>query len=196
MSSIEDILAQVEDPSSKRTASARILLRQDLARRHAALVKDLDAAMADDKRLNRTPLAPRLAGEVQALEAEIDAAQTEFTFQSVGKRRWADLLAKHPPTKEQRKLDQRIDHDPEKFPVSAIAASCIDPKMSVEDVKRLEAELNQTQFDALWVACLDANLGGGDVPKSLAAGVILHAKELFETTAALGASPDPSSLAG
>jgi hypothetical protein len=129
------------------------------------------------------------------LEAEIDAAKVEFRFQSIGHRAWADLMAAHPPTKEQLKAFNRIDHNPETFPLAAIAASCVEPAMTVDDVGRLERALNDTQFNLLLVRCVEANTGGIDTPKSAAAGMIRRVNGQSVNTAVPAASPGQSSLA-
>jgi hypothetical protein len=107
---------------------------------------------------------------------------------------WANLMVKHPPTKEQRKENPRLDHNPETFPLAAMAASCVEPSgATVESFQRLDASgVPSAVFDELWVTCLDANLGAG-IPKSAAAGVIRRLSGRSATTPAPAASPDPSS---
>lgn len=158
----------------------RVLLRQDMLAEHARMDAELMAELAIDQRENRDPVGPGLAKRLVAYEAEIEAAKRAFTFRAIGKRAWADLLAKHPPTKEQMKLNSRMDHNPLTFPVLAVAASCVDPVMSVEQVTALESALNISVFDQLWMACVEANVGGGDSPKSLVAGPIAQVSAELE----------------
>jgi hypothetical protein len=134
MADIADILAQAENPEYVRVATARVLIRQDLLARHEELDAELQAAIASDGMHNRTPRAPALAAELEALEAEVEAAKVEFRFRSIGKRAWADLLAAHPPTREQKKADPRVDHNPDTFPAAAIAASCVDPVLTLDKI--------------------------------------------------------------
>jgi hypothetical protein len=192
---IEDILSQAEDPAYVRTMTVRILLRQDLLARHQRLETELDAAVQGDAIENRTPQAPTISQQLLELEAEIDAAKIEFRFQCIGHRAWADLMAAHPPTKDQLKAFPRIDHNPETFPLAAIAASCVEPVMTVDDVGRLERALNDTQFNLLLVRCVEANTGGLDTPKSAAAGMIHRVNGRSANTPAPAASPAQSSLA-
>lgn len=179
MSEIDDILAEAENPAYVRVATARVLLRQDLVTRHAELEAALAEVIAADQLSNDVKKAPAIAAELEALEGEMEVKRREFRFANIGKRAWADLLAAHPPTKEQLAADKRLDHDPATFPLAAMAASCRKPEMDVDAVRRLEQELTDSQFNALWRACLDANLGGADVPKSLAAGRILQVNGRF-----------------
>lgn len=194
MTSLEEILAQAENPAYVRVATARILLRQDLVARHAELEEQLTAAANADRATNREPVAPALAAQILELEQEMEAAKVEFRFRAIGKRAWADLIARHPPTKDQLKADPRLDHNPVTFPVAAIAASCIDPELTLEDAQRLERALNHSQFDLLWAKVVDANIGGLNAPKSRAAGMILRPSVPSATTAASEEFPEASSL--
>lgn len=168
---VDDLLAEI----APREAVARVLLRQELVTRHAELDAELQQALADDARLNRDPLAHDIAAQLVALEAEMEEARRPFRFRAVGQRRWADLLAEHPPTKEQRRDNPRLDHDPATFPIVAIAASCVDPAMTVDQVRQFEERLDVSQWSLLWAACCDANMGVLASPKSLVAGAIVQA---------------------
>lgn len=180
MTTIDDLLAEV----SARERTVKLLLRQEMLAEHARLDAELIDVLTTDQNENRDPLGPALAERLVAFEAEIEAAKRSFRFRAVGKRAWADLLKEHPPTKDQRAANGRLDHNPETFPIAAIAASCVEPVLSVDDVAKLEAVLNLAQFDVLWGGCLDANVGGGtDNPKSIAAGPIARAKFEFEHSA-------------
>jgi hypothetical protein len=192
MSTIEEILAQAEDASHVRVVVARVLLRGDLVSRHADLEAELAEAVAYDQKHNESPTAPAVAQRIADLEAETEAAKVEFRFKPIGHRAWADLLAEHPPTKDQKRVDPRIDFNPLTFPAAAIAKSCSDPVMSHDQALTLEKRLDESTWMAIWNGCVEANLGGG-VPKSAAAGAILRASELFASTHAPAASPDPSS---
>lgn len=194
--SIDDILAEAENEQFVRVATARVLLRQDLAARHEALAAQLDAANKGPVGMDTDERVRDLAQQLVDLEAEIDGCKREFKFRNIGKRAWADLLAKHPPTDKQRKADGRVDHNPETFPLAAIAAASHDPVMSAEQVERLEKSLTSTQFDMLWLKTVEANLGGVTDPKSRAAGLILGTNDESATTAANEESPDRSSLGG
>jgi hypothetical protein len=186
---IDELLAEAENPDYVRVATAKVLLRQDLVTRHADLEAELTTAITYDATTNEANRAPALARELAALEAEMDAAQVEFRFANVGKKAWADLLKDHPPTKEQIALDKRIDHNPATFPIAAIAMSCRNPKMDEDEVRRFEAVLTDAQFTALWRACLDANLGGTGIPKSVAAGRILRLNGQYANSASVVAEP-------
>lgn len=196
---LDEILAQAENPLYVRTQTAKVLLRQDLVARHRELEAELAAAIARDHTTNDLDRAPVIAQQIADLQDEMEAAKVEFRFRNVGKKAWADLLAAHPPTKEQLADElarskangvkpRLLDHNPATFPIAALAASCEAPVMDEAAVLRLEAALTDTQFTALWVACIDANIGG-DVPKSLAAGQILRANGRYANSVSPVAEP-------
>lgn len=185
--SLDDILAEAEDPAYVRVATVKVLLRQDLVTRHAQLEGELAAAIARDAKTNDPDRAPDIAQQIDDLQGEMEAAKVEFRFRNIGRKAWADLLAAHPPEKQHKEL--KTDHNPETFPIAAIAASCSEPAGVDEGaVRRLEAALTDSQFTSLWRACIDANLGGVDVPKSLVAGRILQVNGRSANTAVLEAS--------
>lgn len=196
--SISDILADVENPSYKRAATARVLIGPAvlLLDEHAELDRRLVEELERDRTENREPVAPSIAQAIAELQRQIEDAHTEFRFVAIGRRAWADLVAAHPPSKEDLKRDQRAEINSVTFPVAAVAASCASPEMTVDEVKRLEAGINDTQWALLWAKCLEANLGGATTPKSAAAGSILRASGLFATTAASEESLEASSSEG
>lgn len=190
MTTIDDLLAEI----TAREKTVKILLRQDMLAEHARLDAELVEVLNTDAEENRDPLGPALAQRLVDYEEEIEAAKRAFLFRAVGKKPWADLLAQHPPTKEQTNAVKEqtggrghLDHNPETFPIAAITASCIDVdglgKPSEEQVTKLVEKMTIGQFDKLWAACLDANVGGFDSPKSPAAGPIARVSAALERSA-------------
>jgi hypothetical protein len=167
------------------TTEARVCIRFDLIARHTELESDLAVAETDDRRR-------QLAHQIVELEAEIEAAEKVFVFADIGGQ-WLDLIGKHPPTQAQLDEDKTLDHNPETFPVVAVAASSSDPKLTVEQCKTLRTKLQFIQWQKLWMATLEANLGMSTIPKSLIAGVVLRLNGASETTPALEESPAASS---
>lgn len=191
MSSIDDILAATKP----REATARILLDQGLLAEQESLNEQLAAITTADS-LERPAEAIELARRLDDLERRIDGEKVPFTFRAIGHRRWMDLLRDHPPTKEQKATNPYLDHDPETFPAAAVAASCVEPAMTAEQAGMLEDRLSLAQWSELWAACLTANVGGDQSPKSVAAGLILRRNGGSATTAANEESPAPSSSDG
>jgi hypothetical protein len=200
-SSIDDILAQAENPEFVRVSTARVLLRQDLHAEHQRLENELAAAV--DRNRGDTTIGGEdttaIVDQLRAVEAEVEDAKVEFRFKAIGRRAWLDLLAKHPPTREQLRARSTLDFNPDTFPTAAIAASCVEPEMTVDQVERLERALNSAQFEVLWGACISCNMEGVADPKSalavLIAGSTPPVNGQSGTIAANTASPAVSSSA-
>lgn len=182
------------DKIKPRTAEVSILLDQDLDAEHRRLQNEWTSALREDDTTNREPLAPALLQRIRDVEAECEAAKVTFRFKSVGRRAWQDLLAKHPPTKEQKRERPNADFDPQRFPAAAIAASLVEPALSVAQVVDLEEVLTSAQYDLLFGAAIDVNMGGASVPKLPIPGRLLQASGQSASTPAPGESLAPSSL--
>lgn len=170
--SIDEVLAQARP----KTTTVRVCLRGDLLGQHEALERELAEARRLDESENRHAEAPGVARRLQELEAEIDKAQVQFTFEAVGQKAWTDLGAEHPPTEADREVG--LEFNGRTFPVAAIAASAVEPKMSVEQAQQLFTRLNFGQWRVLWGGCLAANVEGTDVPFSAAASAVLRGSEM------------------
>jgi len=179
-----DVDAWIED-YQPHTVEARICTRFDLLDQHIKLEQDLAAATTDARRKT-------LARKVLKIEAEIEAVEKVFTFADIGGQ-WLDLIGKHPPTKDQLAADPKLDHNPESFPIAAVAASSSSPDLTEDQVKKLRGKLQFVQWQKLWAATLEANLGMAIVPKSLLAGLVLRQNGGSETTPAPEESPAASS---
>lgn len=194
MPSIDEILATAEDPAYHRVVTARIpAVRHELRDEHARLDALLMTLTSDtiDEHPDRIDTVRRLA----EIEAEFEQSMLEFRFRAIGHRAWADLLRKHPPTRQQLTANRQLDHNPESFPYEAIAVSCVDPVMTAAEVRRLDASplIDVAAWIELWNACLTANVQAA-VPNSLAAGLILRRNGGSGITAVNGASHAVSSL--
>lgn len=192
---IADILAVAEDPAFHRVATAKIAaVSQALRDEHAELDAMLPTLVSDtiDEHPQRLATAERLT----KIEAEMAAAMIEFRFVSVGHRAWADLLRAHPPTKAQLEADRKLDHNPDTFVYAAMAASCADPVMTADDVRRLEESqmMDVRSWSEMWAACIRANVVEAS-PNSLAARLILRQSAESARRRTTTSSPAPSSSA-
>lgn len=185
--SVDDFLDDFEAP----TTVVRICPRVDLRDRHAAA----DRALSDAVGRGSSSLADdgpkQLAAEVRAIEDEIEAATREFRFRALSRRRWRALLAEHHPQKPHK--TEGLDFNPETFPVAAIAACAVEPEMTVEEAERLADRIPLGEFERMWGAVLQVNLGVSDAPKSVLATATLRMNGAFSTSAAHGESPEASS---
>lgn len=183
---IEDIKAAF----ARRRVEAKVLVDGKLLDEHRRLCGDdttglpgeLHRAMREDAMSNRQPETPAILNRVAALEAEIEAAQTVFVFEGIGDYAWHQLLNKHAPTRDDRIAG--YDFDPETFPPLAVAASCIEPVLTPDDARWLFVNLDVAEWQRIWGACLLANLGERDRPKSVTATAAAIARNGYSTTAA------------
>lgn len=183
------------DGYEPRVESVQICLRQDLLAEHRRLEQDLVAASASASDSDSDPT--EIAEQVAAVEAELASASTTFRFQALGREDYANLIAAHAPTKEQREADKGLDHNPETFPAALIAASSIDPKLTEAQAGRIEKKWRLADFRRLYDAALMVNVGVTDeAPKSVLAGVILGRNASSGTMSARKGSRGRSSSGG
>lgn len=187
---IDDLIATAQP----RTQLVRICARGDLVAAHAEAVEALGRVADDETASLGDPATRDAAAAVIAVEEEMDAATVTFTVASVSRQVWNDLLAAHPPSKEQRRAGH--DHDPATFPVAAVAACVSDPEITLDQAKKLVAALPAGEWNKLWVAALSLNITETPHPKLAAATELLRVNGQSSTTSGNGASPEEGSLAG
>lgn len=158
MSAIDDLLKKVKPA----TASVELCLRGDLLGDIDLIDDELDR-LKDWEPESLSDADPRKALEARRRELQDQMAEESqiFRFQSVGDKTWSDLLAEHPaPEGSDGKWD------PQTYPAALVAASSVEPKMSVEDVERLFDAFNMSQRNTLFSAAWSANQRGVDIPFS------------------------------
>lgn len=157
----------------------------------------LARALAYDADHNAPPTAPAVKAEAEEIAADYEASKVTFTFRALPHDRYMDLHARHPPGDEDRALG--LDYDRVGFPIAIMAASCVDPEGMTDDkIRDLASRLPHGPFQALFEACMAANLAVEDesIPFSAAAiGTILGSVP-SSTTAATEESPTAPSPGG
>lgn len=166
MADIKAVLAKAQP----RQETVRLCLRGDLIHDHRQLQDELAEAERLDAMSNEPDLAPEVAQKIVDLEVQIRAEEVEFTFQSIGRRAWSDLMAQYPPSKAEQRIGAEFNED---FISAAVAASCVEPQMSLDDARLLEEAVTVGQWAELWQACVLANGGSGSVGESKAASRVL-----------------------
>lgn len=185
--SVDDFLGEFEAP----TVEVQICPRADLLEQHRLL----DRQLAEESGKGAGTLAagpPKdLAEQLAALEETIEQGTRTFKFRALSRRRWRSLLGAHPPLK-QHKADG-LDFNPETFPVAAVAACAVEPAMTPEQAEQVADAIPLGEFEKMWAAVLQVNLGASDVPKSVLATTILRMNGAYSTTAPPEASREASS---
>lgn len=190
--SIDDILGEispVERTVPVCTAGHLIAQREQLER-------DLSAAIrrdAEKRSIDARKEAPKVAEQIQEVEAEMEAKTRIFRVQAIAIHDWRALVAAHPPTDADREAG--FDYNAETLPIAAVAACCVDPPMTPEKAGLLAGVLQPAQWTRLWLTTREANTGGDSLPKSVTATAVLRASEQNSTSPAGTAFPTPSSPA-
>jgi hypothetical protein len=125
------------------------------------VTSEKDGMLGNEERKARIS---ELEGKADKLRSEVESKTRTLVFESIGRREWSDLLAEHPPTKEQLDRFGELDHNPETFPPVALEASCVEPGMSLEDAQWLMDKLPLGAWNRVWGACLSVNVVGSRDP--------------------------------
>lgn len=187
---IDDLIATAQP----RTEEVQICARGDLVDAHRAAVEALHAAQQADDSLSGSAEVHEAAERVAAVEAEQEAATTTFVVSAVSRRKWADLVAEYPPSKEQRRAGHAWD--PQRFAIGMVALCVVDPPLTLDQAERLADVLHIAEWNKLETAAVRLNLTETPHPKLRAATELLQANGQSSTTSGNGASPEVGSLAG
>lgn len=177
-----------------RSISLDVCSRADLLDEHARLEQSV-LSRSQSETL-RDPDLERIRARLVEIEREMSEASRTFTFQALSARRWQDLIRAHPPSKAQiAQHGPGLDHDPDRFPIAAVAASSLAPKLTEDQVLRLADMLPHGEWTRIWSAVREVNMDGVTVPKALVVGLIDAAFQSVgsSTTAPLEGSPGASS---
>lgn len=203
--SVSEILAARRPPERK----LRLVLDGGLAARVADLEARVRQARLEDALTGGglSDRAPAIERELTEARAMLDESAAEFTFQAIGRVRLAEITSRFPPTQAQwdrHRQEAAInpftsappDYDYESLAPEVIAASCVDPAMTVEEARRLWDELSDGQAAALFEAAWAVNNEVSNRPTS---GTDTDTTPSFgpeSTTPPNGGSPSASSRAG
>lgn len=117
---------------------------------------------------------------LQELTEEVRASQRVFVFQSIGTKKWRDLLSEHPPEGDQRKsvtfVGLPLEFNPDTFVPAAMHACCVEPGITLEQAEWFAAEMPVKEVDSVFGAVLTINVTGLDRPFSDTGAALLGAK--------------------
>ena len=164
MASIEDILAE----ATPRERTVKVCIRGDLAGRAEQLQEDLAQVSSDWEPEALTDVHPgrELAVQLKEVREQIKAAERPFTLRYIGDKAYSDLMAAHPSKDDSQAFDS------ESFPRALIAASCVDPVMTEEQVTQLFEVINEGEIKKLFDAAWDVHNSSEMVPFSLLASAL------------------------
>lgn len=178
-----------------RTKTVQVCGRGDLASEHESLVSELQALMLNpDRGLGGDPEVRRVAQAISDLEDKMAAETVSVTVKALSRNAWSDLVAAHPPSREQARDGEQIN--PKSFPIAALAACSQDPEITLERAQVLAERLPIGEWQKLWSAVATLNMVQTTVPKLKAATALLATNEQSSTTSDPGGSVEAFSLGG
>lgn len=180
--------------AAPRTRTVRVCSRGDLASRHEALVADLQQVAMRESSLAGNADAERISAEIVAVQEEMEGAVLDVTVKALSRNGWIDLLAAHPPSREDARKGESAD--PRTFPIAAVAACAVEPDISRSQAEALAEALPPGEWQKLWLAVVALNTAETTVPKLQAATDILQANGRSSTTSDPGGSAEAISLDG
>ena len=112
--------------------------------------------------LKKRPVEKTVTLGVTGDDGEVQ--EVELLFRSIGSKAYDELVAKHPPTALQRRED--LSYNMDTFAPALIARCCVDPEMTVEEVKELwtSDQWNRGELLMLFMAAVEVNTRGLDIP--------------------------------
>ncbi|MGW7359473.1 hypothetical protein ACWGI0_23275 [Streptomyces sp. NPDC054802] len=164
MPDIKDVLKKVRP----RELTVPVCLAGDLA----AEVERLEAKLSSLSEWRPDSIADQnpgieIAEKIASARREMQESEVEFTFRALGAEAWSDLVAMHPG-----KTDEEA-WDVDTLQPALVAASCVDPVMTREQLDELFEGLNLGQRQQLLDAAWQVNGEATSVPFSLHASAIL-----------------------
>lgn len=165
---IDDVIGAAHLPEK----TIPLTLRGDLQARWEELERRRQTAQdAEGDSLAGSGEARELAEEMDAIAAEMRESQVVFLFRGLGTRAYSDLLAAH-RVPEDKRTDDTDGIDWQTWPAALIAASAVDPAMTVEQAEKLCEKITNGQWDELFATAFQVNRSKVNVPFSLGASAI------------------------
>lgn len=156
--------------SAKKPVTDQVVIALDssLADEYATAKQDYEFAKA---RLQGKPDDVNLQSRYEeaeekyiALHDEMEENSAIFTFRSMGRIPYEELVAEHQPTKSQRDEARRLGngsltYNPDTFPPALLAASAVEPPMTETEAKELwnDPAWNQSELLTLFFCAMGVN---------------------------------------
>lgn len=162
----QDTMGSIMAKKKAVTKSVSIQLDGVVADEIFAL-RALAEAARDSDRVSNTPAQePAILRQIDELvEASQDTVQV-FSFKSVGRPRYDELVDENPPSKEARKEGAEFDQDT--FPPALVSESSLKPNISLKQAVEIfsSPDWNNAELRKLFFAALEVNTETGDIPLS------------------------------
>jgi hypothetical protein len=167
---VADIEALLKKAKPRETTVAVYLAGDVVAdiERLERQLADAGAAQWKADSLAATDPTKAIAEKIEAARKRLKASEAEFRFRALPDKEWSDMLAAHPPRDAEKEM-----FNPETFPRALIAACCVDPVMTPEQVDRLFGVLNQAQRNQVFDTAYEVNMEASTIPFSVTASALL-----------------------
>ena len=153
------------------------------------------AALVYDTNHNEEDTAPAVQDEIDALIEASRDTEIVFVFKAIGAPIYDALLLlpENQPSEEDKKTGG--DFNPDHFPAALVAASCIDPEMSLEEALTIynDPAWNGAELQKLFFGALGVNTELADIPLSKGDTNETLSSRLNSIIAMTKGSPTPSS---
>lgn len=154
-----------------RRKTITIQLDGDLANQIEQLEDQIRQARIRDRKPNRPNVpdeAPALMEQLDQLVRDNQDSVATFTFASIGRAAYDELVNACPPSDEQRKEQPGIGWNPETFPPALVAAASFDPKISEAEALEIwnSPDWNGGEVVKLFSAALEVNTELPKIPFS------------------------------
>lgn len=148
-----------------------ICLDGDLNAEHDILEQQLAIAQrASAATMGGSSEQADLARRIQDVEERMQASVVQFRLRAITRAQMNKLFEEHPARDGKREA-----FNVETAPAALVAMSCVEPTMTLEQARELEAALGNGEFNKLSDAAWEVSSSGGSVPFSSTASVILRA---------------------
>lgn len=165
MASIQDILAK----ATPRERTVMVCIRGDLVGEAERLQEEIARVSSEWEPEDLADVHPgrELSAKLKEVREQINGAEEQFKLRYIGDRAYSDLMAAHPSKDDSQAFDS------DSFPRALIAASCVDPVMTEEQVAELFEVINEGEIKKLFDAAWDVHNSSEIVPFSLLASALL-----------------------
>ncbi len=161
-----ETMADIMAKKKAVTKQVAIQLDGEIADRIAALRNMYTAARDSDRLTNEPDKAPGILEQVDELVEASQSTVVTFSFKSIGRPRYDELVDENPPTPEKRKEGAEFNEDT--FPPSLVSESSLEPEISLEEAVEIfsSPNWNNAELRKLFFAALEVNTETGDIPLS------------------------------
>lgn len=171
-------VADLKGRFGRPRATVSLYLDGDAVAEAEGLERLVAKAREFDETTNEPDTAPEIEKRLVAARKRAEASLVDFELQALSHRRWAAMIAEHPPTSQQL-ADAPISDKPEfnvdTLPGALVRAQMLSPNPgSEEQWAEFWDELSDGQMGRLWMNARGLQLGDGSLGKSELASEILQ----------------------